>query len=80
MSCRRLHSSSKRTCHFWISKEAEPAPRIMAARSTVTASRESKGQKNFGIVTWHTEAVNQSGERVVDFHRTNLVRRQKQAE
>ena len=48
----------------------------LTASSTVTASRESKGQKNFGIVTWHTKGFNQAGDQVIDFHRTNLVRRQ----
>ena len=49
----------------------------LTARSAVTATRESKGQKNFGIVTWHTEGFNQAGKRVIDFKRTNLVRKRK---
>ena len=49
----------------------------LTARSTVTAARESKGQKNFGIVTWHTEGFNQEGERVIQYKRTNLVRRRR---
>lgn len=51
----------------------------LTARSTVTGARESKGNKGFGIVTWHTEGFNQHGERVIDFKRTNLVRRRKPA-
>jgi len=49
----------------------------LTARSTVIGARESKGNKGFGIVTWHTEGFNQRGERVIDFRRTNLVRRRK---
>lgn len=52
----------------------------LTARSTVTATRESKGQPAFGIVTWHTEGFDQSGTRVIEFHRTNLVRKRKQAD
>lgn len=47
----------------------------LTARSTVVNARESKGNQNFGIVTWHTEGFNQHGTKVVDFHRTNLIRR-----
>ena len=46
----------------------------LTARSTVVNARESKGQKGFGIVTWHTEGFNQEGDQVLDYHRTNLVR------
>ncbi len=49
----------------------------VTARSTVTNARESKGQPNFGIVTWHTEGFNQHGDKVIEFHRTNLVRRRR---
>ena len=45
------------------------------AVSTVVAARESKGSSGFGIVTWHTEGFNQTGTKVVEFQRTNLVRR-----
>jgi acyl dehydratase len=51
----------------------------LTARSTVMAARESKGQPGFGIVTWHTVAENQHGEPVVEFDRTNLVRRRRGA-
>jgi acyl dehydratase len=47
----------------------------LTARSRVVGARESKGQPGFGIVTWHTEGFNQEGERVIEFRRTNLVRR-----
>jgi len=49
----------------------------LTARSTVVSARESKGQAGFGIVTWHTEGFNQDGTRVIEFQRTNLVRRAK---
>lgn len=52
----------------------------LTARSTVIGARESKGQAGFGIVTWHTEGFNQKGELVIDFKRTNLVRRRPPAE
>ena len=52
----------------------------LTARSTVIGARESKGQAGFGIVTWHTEGFNQQGERVIDFKRTNLVRRRRPVE
>ena len=45
----------------------------LTARSTVAATRESRSDPDYGIVTWHTEGFNQRGERVVDFHRSNLV-------
>ena len=47
----------------------------LTARSTVVSARESKGRKGFGIVTWHTEGSNQRGEKVLDYLRTNLVRK-----
>ncbi|MDA1077364.1 MAG: MaoC family dehydratase [Proteobacteria bacterium] len=47
----------------------------LTAQSTVISARQSKGQPGFGIVTWHTEGFNQDGTRVVEFHRTNLVRK-----
>ncbi len=47
----------------------------LTARSTVEDARESKGQPDFGIVRWHTEGFNQNGDKVVEFRRTNLVRR-----
>ncbi len=47
----------------------------ITARSTVVAARESESRPAFGIVTWRTEAVNQRGEIVLRFERTNLVAR-----
>jgi itaconyl-CoA hydratase len=47
----------------------------LTAKSQVRAARTSQGQPGFGIVTWHTEGYNQHGERVIEFDRTNLVRR-----
>lgn len=47
----------------------------LSARSVVVSARESRGQRNFGIVTWRTEGFNQDGDKVIEFHRTNLVRR-----
>jgi acyl dehydratase len=49
----------------------------LTARSTVLTARESKGREGFGIVTWHTEGFNQAGETVIDFKRTNLVRKRR---
>lgn len=51
----------------------------LTARSTVIGARESKGNAAFGIVTWHTQGFNQHAEVVIDFNRTNLVRRRKPA-
>jgi acyl dehydratase len=45
----------------------------VSASSTVTEVRESGSRPGAGIVTWYTEAHNQRGELVVDYHRTNLV-------
>ncbi|MCE7975518.1 MAG: MaoC family dehydratase, partial [Leptolyngbya sp. PLA1] len=45
----------------------------LTARSTVTDTRESGSRPDHGIVTWHTEGFNQRGERVIGFHRTNLI-------
>jgi acyl dehydratase len=45
----------------------------LSARSTVIEMRESDTRPGIGIVTWHTEGFNQSGDLVVDFRRTNLV-------
>lgn len=45
----------------------------LSARSTVLEKRESTSRPDSGIVTWHTEGFNSRGQRVIDFHRTNLV-------
>lgn len=47
----------------------------LTARSKVISARASKGNANFGIVTWHTEGFNQHQSQVITFERTNLVRR-----
>ncbi len=47
----------------------------LTARSTVISTRESKGQAAFGIVTWQTEGFKQYGAKVIEYRRTNLVRR-----
>jgi acyl dehydratase len=49
----------------------------LTASSTVVAARESKGQAGFGIVTWQTEGFNQAADKVIEFQRTNLVRRER---
>lgn len=45
----------------------------ITARSRVVDMRTSTSKPSVGIVTWHTTATNQHGERVVELHRTNLV-------
>lgn len=45
----------------------------ITARSTVVDARESGSRPDFGIVTWETEASNQSGQVVLRYRRTNLV-------
>lgn len=52
----------------------------LTARSTVVAARGSSSNPRNGIVTWHTEAHNQRGELVVDYRRSNLVRRRHPAD
>lgn len=47
----------------------------LTARSTVVSLRDSSSRQDQGIATWHTEGFNQSGGRVIDFRRTNLVTR-----
>lgn len=47
----------------------------LTARSTTRAARISNSNPSNGIVTWLTEGFNQRGERVIDFERSNLVRR-----
>lgn len=45
----------------------------LTARSTVVSRRESKSDPAYGIVTWHTEGFNQSGGKVLEYQRSNLV-------
>ncbi len=47
----------------------------LTAKSEVMAKRESRGQKNMGIVTWATRGFNQQDELIIEFQRTNLVRK-----
>lgn len=47
----------------------------VTAKSTVVATRESASRPKFGIVTWHTEGFNQRDELVVDYQRSNLIRK-----
>ena len=47
----------------------------LTASSEVIAARESDKRPDFGIVTWATRGLNQNGEEVIRFCRTNLVRR-----
>ena len=47
----------------------------IVARSTTKSARLSASNPANGIVTWHTEGFNQRDERVIDFERSNLVRR-----
>jgi acyl dehydratase len=47
----------------------------LTARSTVAGKRDSASRPRFGVVTWHTEAFNQHGVRVLDYRRSNLVAR-----
>jgi acyl dehydratase len=37
------------------------------------SKRESESRPQFGIVTWRTEGLNQKGEIVVSYRRSNLV-------
>jgi acyl dehydratase len=43
------------------------------ATSTVVSARESASRHDSGIVTWRTEVVNQHGDVVLTYTRTNLV-------
>jgi itaconyl-CoA hydratase len=45
------------------------------ARSVVTGNRPSGKYEQYAIVTWSTEGLNQRNERLIEFQRTNLVRR-----
>jgi acyl dehydratase len=51
------------------------AGETLSARSTVVARRDTKKWPDFGIVTWHTEGFQSDGELVIDFQRSNLIRR-----
>ena len=47
----------------------------LTARSEVLDKRESSSHPDSGIVTWHTSGYNQRGELVIDFRRTNMVKK-----
>ena len=47
----------------------------ITATSTVVQTRASGSNPRTGIVTWKTEARNQRGELVLEYQRTNLVRK-----
>jgi acyl dehydratase len=47
----------------------------LQAESRVLSARESGKRPAFGIVTWATRGINQSGEEVIRFERSNLVRK-----
>ena len=49
----------------------------LTARSCTTETRISENKPKVGIVTWETEGFEASGERVVIFRRSNLVRLRK---
>lgn len=52
----------------------------LVATSEVISCRESGKRPEFGIVTWATRGVNQRGEEVIRFQRSNLVRKRKSEE
>ena len=47
----------------------------LRGRSTVISARLSNKHEHYGIVMWETEGFNQKDERVVKYHRSNLVKR-----
>ncbi len=49
----------------------------LGARSTVLSARTSEKRPQFGIVTWRTEGIDQNGELVLSYERTNLVQRRR---
>ena len=51
----------------------------ITARSVTTEARISASEPRNGIVTWTTDGFDQTGERVVGFRRSNLVRLRGQA-
>ena len=48
----------------------------LTASSEVLDCRESKSDERHGIVTWHTRGFSQRKALVVEFKRTNLVRKE----
>ena len=47
----------------------------LEATSVVVEARLSQKRPEYGIVTWHTTGQNQRDKQVIEFRRTNLVRR-----
>jgi acyl dehydratase len=47
----------------------------LTSRSTTVAKRTSESSPGMGIVTWRTEGLNQKGALVIEYERSNLVRR-----
>lgn len=47
----------------------------VSGRSTVVATKDSASRPHQGIVTWHTEGVDDDGRLLVSFTRTNLIMR-----
>ncbi len=45
------------------------------AESEVISARETESRPDYGIVTWHTIGRNQDDETIIDYTRTNLVRK-----
>ena len=45
------------------------------AESEVVACRETESRPGYGIVTWHTKGLTALGEVLIDYRRSNLVRR-----
>ncbi|WP_407495824.1 MaoC family dehydratase [Pseudooceanicola sp. MF1-13] len=52
----------------------------LSASSKVLSARESGKRPDFGIVTWATVGLNQRGEEVIRFERSNLVRKRQSEE
>lgn len=51
----------------------------LTARSTVVDRRESSSKPGWGIATWFTEGMNQRGELVLSYQRSNFVRKREAA-
>lgn len=49
----------------------------LTATSEVLDCRDSKSDQKHGIASWHTHGFNQRDELVIDFKRTNLVRKER---
>lgn len=58
---------------------AHPGSTILGS-STVLSMRESQSRPTQGIITWHTQGRDSTGELLLDFTRTNLILRKPIAE